>query len=117
DDTCACCVSMGKKDRELIAADPRRDIRVPQVELEDLGHASQSAIACRVTALIVEALHSVEVEREHRDRTLIPGSVSQRPIEVRAETTPICEAGELIAMREVAKPRVLVLEVLDPVLQ
>ena len=57
-------------DRELLPAEPRRDVRMSQVPLEDGGDPVQDGVAGKVPVRVVDVAEQVEVGHDHRERRL-----------------------------------------------
>ena len=52
---------LGQQDRELLAAEPRRDVVVSELGPEDLGDALEHRVAGKVTVGVVDVAQQVEV--------------------------------------------------------
>ena len=67
---------------ELVAAEARRDVALPQQATHALGHAFQQPIARGVTVRVVDRLEVVQVEIEQRQR-LVRAPGSRQPLDGR----------------------------------
>src|SRR6476660_4009387 len=56
--------------QEFIAADPRQDVGVAQVEPEPFGHLHQQRVTDRMSVIVVDMLEIVDVEKSQREMAL-----------------------------------------------
>ena len=64
-------VYLFENDCELIAAKPRGDIRSADLRLHQLSGVHQRKISCAMPMLVVDQLHAVDVDKQHRSRRVI----------------------------------------------
>src|SRR5262245_40009838 len=56
-----------EQDRELVAAEPRREVDLAQASLEPLSERDKQLIAGEVAERVVHVLESIEVEQHDRE--------------------------------------------------
>ena len=104
-------VRLGQDDRELVAAVARRDVRAAQGRADELRGPGEDAVAEQVAEGVVDELEVVEVEHEHAQRPPRALGPDDLLAEALVHEAVVVEAGERIAVREVARvlvePRVL----------
>ena len=61
-----------QQDAELLAAEPGRDVVVPEVHPEHLGEALQNGVAGEMAVRVVDVAQEVEVGHDQRERALEP---------------------------------------------
>ena len=90
---------LGKQDRELLAAEPGRDVVVAQLRAEDLGDSLQHRVAGKVAVAVVDVAEQVEVGHDQRHRPLEPRRARDLGGERRGEVARVVEAGLRIDAR------------------
>ena len=76
-------------DRELVAAQPRQRVGLPQTGLDPVRHRDQQAVADDVAVAVVDGLEMVQIEIVKRDEAACPLGTAQRLIEPVVEQPPI----------------------------
>ena len=66
-------------DDELVAAEARRGVLVPQAVREPLGNRRQQQVADRVAERVVDVLEAVEIEEQHGDLAVAAGARGRSP--------------------------------------
>ena len=87
---------------ELVAAQPRHDLRGAQAALQALPHQLQQRIARRMAKRVVHQLELVEVEAEHGHLVAPRPQVLQRLLHLAAKEMPVGQAREHVVMRHEA---------------
>src|SRR5207253_2325725 len=80
------------EDRELFASEPRGDVVLAKLALEDLSDALKHGIAGQVTVGVVHVAKQVEVGHDQRQRALEPRRARELLGERRCEVPRIEEA-------------------------
>ena len=92
-------------DRELVAAEARQGVRIPQAGGDPFRHGDQQPIADDVAVAVVDQLEVIDVEEVQADELARPIGAAQRLIEPVGEQQTIGQVGERIMMSEVLDPR------------
>ncbi len=98
---------LGEDDRELIAAEPRRDVRLADPLGDHGSDLAQELVAVAVSERLVDALEVVEAEHE-QGAAAVAGGPRELLLGVDLEPAAVGEAGERVAIAELLQP------VLDP---
>src|SRR6185295_12091116 len=61
-----------RKDRKLFASQASDDVRVPALDAQQVGKASEHGVADVVAEGVVDALEEIEIEQQHGERTVVP---------------------------------------------
>ena len=64
---CASSLQAVQENRELVAAEPRERVALPQARLEAARHRDQQLVADQVAEAVVDDLEAIEVEIEDRE--------------------------------------------------
>ena len=92
-------VVLRQHERELVAAEPRRQHVGREGLPQPAGHALQQAVAGRVAEAVVDLLEAVEIEHDDRE-----GPRRREPVGDLADHGPaVGQAGELVRAREPAR--------------
>ena len=62
---CAVVDEAVQENRELVAAEPRERVALPQARLEPARHRDQQLVADQVAEAVVDDLEAIEIEIEH----------------------------------------------------
>ena len=82
-----------QQDRELLAAEARRDVVVAQLRAEDLGDALQDGVAGEVAVGVVDVAQQVEVGHHQRERPVEALGARQLLVQREREVPCVEEAG------------------------
>src|SRR4030095_3257885 len=94
---------LGEQRAELVAAHPRQDVGLAEGLVEDLRELRKRPVARRVTELVVDALHIVEVDEQDDHVAALALRDARVLLAERQQTAPVVEAREIVAQRELAK--------------
>jgi hypothetical protein len=94
-------IRLGKEHRELVPADPRQEIRLPDAVSHGARHALQKVVARLVAEGVVDVLEVVQVDHENGAR----GAVARHPLgltgELLLETAPVDEPRQEVVIGQV----------------
>ena len=90
------------QDRELVPAEPRRQVVGPQDAAEPIGDVDQQPVAGRVPVRVVDHLEVVEIEEED-DRRPGRGLVREERVDAFDEQAPVRQPGERVVIGLVAE--------------
>src|SRR5205814_3729793 len=95
-----------QEDRELVAAEPRQDVPLPQARLEAARRRDQQLVADHVAEAVVDDLEAVEIEIQHREAAADPRTARfvEMPAEALDEDGAIAQAGQGIDEADAAQP-------------
>ena len=82
-----------QQDRELLAAEARRHVVVPQLLVEDLGDPLEDRVACEVAVAVVDVAQQVEVGHDQRHRAVEARGARDLGRECRREVAGVVQAG------------------------
>src|SRR6185503_8131441 len=88
---------------ELVAAKPRDDVGGPEGAIEYCGGTDQCVVAFGVSKLIVDPLHSIEVDEEQQQFFLLPSCEIEVRRSLFQQATTIEETREIVFQRTVAE--------------
>ena len=94
---------IGKDERELVAADPRRGSRVPHRLAKALADRPEDLVAEGVSVGVVHDLEVVEVQDHERERPAPPPRSIDLLLEHLAKAAMVCEAGQRVALGQSLK--------------
>ena len=99
DERCRALVAPGsdREDDELVAADARDRVRLAHDRLEPARERLQHAVACAVTADVVDVLEAVEVDRDERERLARPSRAAERLLDAVVEQHAVGQPGQRVA--------------------
>ena len=89
----------GLNDRELVAAEPGRDVCLPQAAAQARRHGLEQLVAALVPERVVHALEFVEVEIEHRQLFAAPDP-PERLLDLLAEENPVGQVRQRVEVRQ-----------------
>ncbi len=95
-------VEVGAQHGELVAAEARDQVVLPDPSLQSPRDRLQQLVAERVPEGVVDELEAVEVEEEHRGQP-VGAALRERGVEAGDEQAPIGEPGERVMQRAVAQ--------------
>ena len=90
----------GLDHRELVAAQPRDQVGLPDAAPDAVGHGLQQFVADMMPERVVDALELVDVDIEQRE-LLAPAGSLQLAFDLFAEQHPVRQVGQRVVMREV----------------
>ena len=86
-------------DRELIAADARNQIRLPDTQPQAAGGFANEKIARRVPKRVIDRLEMIEVEHEYIERTAsMPPRLGHGTSDMLAEQQPVRQLRQPVVM-------------------
>ena len=88
----------GLEHRELVAAEPRCHVAVPEAAAQAIGHTLEQLVADQMAERIVDALEFVDVDIEHGQLLARPDRL-QRLLEPLAKQRPVGQVGQRVVMR------------------
>ena len=88
-------------DRELVAAEPGRDVGVAKRGLDALAHLHQQPVADQVATAVIDRLELVEIEIEHDERRAVAFEPRDRLLEVLGELGAVEQAGQGVVVGEI----------------
>ena len=91
------------QDGELVAAQPRDGIGLPQAAGETLGHDRQQAVAGDVAEAIVDRLEAVQVEDHDRDQALVAPRPGERALQPVLKQRAVGQPGQLVVLGQPAE--------------
>ncbi len=97
----ALVVAAVEQDRELVAAEARRQVAGAQAGAQAAGEGDQQLVADLVPEAVVDALEVVEVEEQH-DRAAV--GAAERRLDLLGEQRAVGEAGERVVVGAVREP-------------
>ena len=84
---------------ELVAAEARSNVVMPQFGQESLGDAHQQRVADRVAEAVVDRLEAVEVEEQHREVIVrIVAMATERALKLFQEALTVGQPGEPVVV-------------------
>ena len=89
-----------RDDDELVSADARDRVRRAHDRLETPSDRAQNLVPRLVAAYVVDALESVEVDDEERERLLRPARPRQRLLDAVVQQRAVRQPGQRVAQRE-----------------
>src|SRR5439155_13445836 len=89
-------IRLREDDRELVTADPARDVGRANDLAHPLGGLGEDAVAGEVADLVVDRLEVVEVEDDEREVAVVPVGARDLPGEGLVEVPPVVEARERV---------------------
>ena len=93
-------VRLGQHHRELLAAEPARDVAAAERAPEQFGERLQQQVAGRVPGCVVHALEEVHVEQQQGDRPIgVPARVVALAAERIVQEAAVVQAGQRILQR------------------
>ncbi len=95
--TSALVLDRVEQQHELVAADPRQDVGVAQVQAQPLGHLHQQRVADRVSVIVVDVLEIVDVEKRQREVALSV-VVLQETVDAMLDHAPRRQAGQFVVI-------------------
>jgi hypothetical protein len=98
---------LGEDDRELLAADPRGEVRRPHLALDRPRERLEHAVAGLVAVGVVEPLEVVEVDHDERERAPVAARPRDLLRELAVEVAPVGEPRERVGERDHDEPRPL----------
>jgi hypothetical protein len=97
--------SFRKGDRELVAADPTRDVGRAQSRAQARRRLGEHAVARQMTDALVDRLEVVDVEDEQGEAAAVAMRARALAQERLVEEPPVAEAGERVGVGEAARSR------------
>ena len=94
---------MGQEDGELVAAEPRDHVGLPQPPAQSPGHAANQLVAGLVAERIVDLLQVVEVDHEQGSLRPIAPSAPHVRLELALEAAPVQPPREGIVVGQVVQ--------------
>src|SRR5713101_5748995 len=88
------------ENHKLIAADPRKSVRLANPASHSLGDLLQHAIPRLVAQRVVDCLETVDIEQEQSDLASAPCRGGEHLRQTLTEVRPVGELGQLILPRE-----------------
>ena len=88
---------------ELVAAEPRDHVALPEGRAQDVGGGDQQPVALGVPQLVVDALEAVDVEVHEQHLPLGALGAASHLVDPREEAAPVEQARQLVDVGEAAQ--------------
>ncbi len=97
----ACLVRPGEagQDAEFVTTKAGYQVTVADRVADGLGHGHQQLVASVVTEAVIDALEVIDVEKHHRQATILLGMAVENLGEGLVEGAPIVQVGERVVVR------------------
>ena len=89
--------------RELVAAEPRHHVALPEGGAQHVGDGHEQLVAFRVAFLVVGALQAVHVEVHEQHLPVAAPRAAPDLVDLGEEAAPVEQAGELVDVRQAAQ--------------
>ena len=84
---------------ELVAAEPRQGVGLPQVATQPIGDADEQRVAHRVAEAVVHVLEAVQIDEEHRELVVLATLLTPHgALEPLHQERPVGEAGQPVVV-------------------
>ena len=88
----ALSAGVGQHERELVAAEPRHDVRFARAAADDRGRLDQRPAAGQVSVRVVDRLEAVEIDKQQRQRPAAAGRALGFPPQDAIQIARVVEA-------------------------
>src|SRR5690348_17633818 len=96
-------VGILEQDSELVAADARADVALPDAARKQVGDLDQGLVARAMAEGIVDRLEPVDVDEQHRPLGAVAAHPRYQPLQLPQEATAVRKVDQAVAMRQMVE--------------